>query len=260
MKHHKKQNFQELKRNKSRRPPFSFTLLELIVGMAILSIMMLLMFQFVMASQKSLEWSDSTWRVYENSRIIFDLIERDCQAMVSSNLNGQQIGYYIGEPAAITDTTDYLYGLYLCFVGSAEPDDNATSRLCEISYKHYEKSTDPYPFEFRRQLITDSDSSNWNFYGQPVNWFVNNNAPFPTISEYQKVAGGIKSLTITCLDQNLNPMTTGESYITLPLRIQVVIVIFDENYKDAPLERRNQTERSFTKIFFLNQSKAIQST
>ena len=73
-----------------------FTLLELMVGMAVLSILMLMLFQFLISSQRTLNWSDSMWRIYENSRVVFDLLERDLQASVVSAKAGQDNSFLHG--------------------------------------------------------------------------------------------------------------------------------------------------------------------
>ena len=67
------------------------------VGMSILSILMLMMFRFVISAQKVLDLSDSTWGIYENSRIVFDLIERDLQSAVASSIGGEEIPFYTGD-------------------------------------------------------------------------------------------------------------------------------------------------------------------
>ena len=72
-----------------------FTIVELLVGMSILSILMLMMFRFVISAQRMLDISDSTWGIYENSRVVFDLIERDLQSAVASSIGGDEISFYI---------------------------------------------------------------------------------------------------------------------------------------------------------------------
>ncbi len=168
-----KQPWDETRRNRTANAVVkicNFTIIELIVGMTILSLLMLMMFRFVLSSQRTLDLNDSIWGIYENSRIVFDLIEHDVQSAVASSIAGQQIGFYVGNPSlnGDDDANDKDDAIHLCFVSSTEPTDAATSRLCEINYNHHVDKTatsNSKPYVLYRKLTCEDDNTFWDFYG-----------------------------------------------------------------------------------------------
>ncbi len=230
-----------------------FSLVELMVGMTILSIMMLMMFRFVVASQKTLDWSDKVWRLYENSRVVFDLVERDFQSSVTSSIPNQQIAFYIGDPDAVSDPSDTLFGLYLCFVASLEPDDDATSRLMEVSYKFHTDTDETKPFTLVRKLVDDTDTD-WNFFGNPPDWYIN------STDGYETVVAGMDSLSMKFYSAESAgvELIKGQVLSEKPTRIEITISLFDESLINVPETVRNelkvQTARQFTKIIYYPQT------
>ena len=226
-----------------------FTLLELMVGMTILSILMLMLFQFLISSQRTLNWSDSMWRIYENSRIVFDLVERDLQACVVSSSSNSRIPFYIGDPAEPSDPDD---AMYMCFVASTEPPDtNAKSRLCEISYRFHDSETAAVignrAYTLYRQIISDSDAdADWDFYSSDT-WYDNDDAN--TSSSYQKVVAGIKNFSVDFYFDGPNPIdpTGGIDTTVKPTSVRISFDLFDESLIDAPAAVQEQTLRGFYK-------------
>ena len=109
------------RRHSSRR----FTLVELMVTMFILSLMMLLVLQLIIYSQRLWHTAGSSTLVYENARVALDVIERDLRSSIATNLPGHQIGFYIGAPVA----TDPAKCLVTTFVATADSMPNASNSL-----------------------------------------------------------------------------------------------------------------------------------
>ena len=225
-----------------------FTLLELMVGMTVLSILMLMLLQFLISSQRTLDWSDRMWRIYENSRIVFDLVERDLQACVTSSTPDDEIPFYIGAP----DVTDTNKALHMCFVASiVPPNDNATSRLCEISYRFHE-STAPEiagnsSLTLYRRIITNVDGPDWNFQSSPT-WYTNDDVN--TDGDYQKVVGGIRNFSVQFFYDAATAITvpTGGIDTTVkPTSVRITFDLFDESLSDAPAAVQAKTLRGFYK-------------
>jgi len=59
--------------------------------MTIVAILMLMLARFLAAAQKTWSLSESAARIYENSRTVFDIIESDVRALVTSPVAGQEI-------------------------------------------------------------------------------------------------------------------------------------------------------------------------
>ncbi len=253
----------ETRRNKTTKASVricNFTIVELMVGMTILSLLMLMMFKFVLSSQRTLDLNDSIWGIYENSRIVFDLIEHDLQSAVASSISGQEIGFYVGNPSLNGNdvANDKDDAIHLCVVSSTEPTDAAMSRLCEINYNHHvdeSATSDSKPYVLYRKLTCEDDSTYWDFYGLTTNWHINAIAstnPNGIWNGYQRVVGGVKSFSIKCFDDTDTVITAGTVVTTLPVRIEVNIDLFDPDLVDAPEIVQLKTQKSYTKIFFLS--------
>ncbi len=231
------------------------------VGMMILSILMLMMFKFVLSSQQALDLSDSIWGIYENSRIVFDLIEHDMQSAVVSSIAGQEIGFYAGNPGLDADgvANDEDDAVHICLVSSTEPTKIATSRLCEINYNHHNDTTatsDSKPHVLYRKITCQGDTNGfWDFYGLTNNWHVNALAgtdPDGYYTGYERVVGGVKRFSIKCYDSSGTLITAGSTVTVMPVRIDVTIDLYDPDLEDAPESVQLKTQKSFTKILFLS--------
>ena len=224
-----------------------FTLVELIVAMALISSIMLILFSFLSSSQRTWSLSDSTARIYQNSRTAFNIIERDLQCIVNSAVSNREIGLYVFGPTP-ADANDALHA---CFVASTEPLAGAYSRLCEITYKHHIDSSDPATqYNLTRQLVSDNDSVNWDFLGQPADWWLNNNLN-PDLAEFEKVVGGVAEFSMTFYTEDNTVFSAGSDTVVRPARVVVDLVLFDELLKNLPAMQRFKTQRSFTKVFYL---------
>ena len=224
-----------------------FTLVELIVSMALVGSIMLILFSFLASSQRTWSLSDSTTRIYQNSRTAFNIIERDLQCIVNSAVSNREIGLYVFGPTP-ADANDALHA---CFVASTEPLAGAYSRLCEITYKHHIDSSDPATqYNLTRQLVSDNDSVNWDFLGQPADWWLNNNLN-PDLAEFEKVVGGVAEFSMTFYTEDNTVFSAGSDTVVRPARVVVDLVLFDESLKNLPATQRFKTQRSFTKVFYL---------
>jgi type II secretory pathway pseudopilin PulG len=76
-----------MKKNKS------FTLLELILAMGILTVIMVLMLSFFSAAQKAWMTSSANAEIYENARVAMDLMTRDLQTALYNDENSS-LGIY----------------------------------------------------------------------------------------------------------------------------------------------------------------------
>ena len=211
-----------------------------------------MLFQFLISSQRTLNWSDSVWRIYENSRIVFDLIERDLQGCIVSSVPGSQIPFRIGDPGKPVDGV-YDASLHMCFVSSTEPPDiTSNSRLCEISYRYHDsETTTPIagnrPYTLYRQIIGDNDAlTDWDFYKSDT-WY--NNDDVGTSSSYQKVVAGIRNFKMQFYFDGTTPIdpTGGIDTTIKPTSVRVNFDLFDESLIDAPAAIQAKTLRGFYK-------------
>jgi prepilin-type N-terminal cleavage/methylation domain-containing protein len=224
----------------------AFTLVELIVAMGILSLLMLLLVQFVILTQRVWLLSQQRTRVYENSRAVFEIVERDFQTISVSNEPGRLVKLYIGTPIA----ANAAKSRHCCIVSIQDPHPDALTRLVEISYKHHIDGDEPSEmYTLRRQVVSENDPANWNCVNPSGTWYLNENTS-PNRANFEVVARGVESFSMAFYDAGSNLMTAGVHGLA-PVRIVVNVTLFDESLIDLPQSERFKTQRSFTKIFHL---------
>ncbi len=227
-----------------------FTLVELLVAMGLLSVMMLLLVQFLLMAQRRWAANSANTRMFENSRLVFELLEHDLRAAIASGVPSHQIGFHVGNPV----TTDAGNCLYLCVVSSTDPHQDAKCHLSEISYRfHLDQATaTPLtpPFVLARQVVSDNDAANWDFPGRPANWWQNDHAS-ADLAEYEPVISGVASFTVLCYDRDERLIVPGTDLLELPNRVEISLELFDEAYRNAPVDVRFQHTRAFTRVLYL---------
>lgn len=239
----------------------NYTLIEILISMTILTVLVLLLLQFLAGTQQLWKINRTNIRIYENSRVAFEIIERDMRSCMTSEIQDKEIGFWIN---ANHDPTDTSKSALCTFVSSVEHHEEANSRLCEVSYKFHTVTSAatttlvPPAYTFARQMTCDTDTDNWNFTGRPANWMVNNNADDgtdATISNpqtFEEVINGIESFDIKYYDETdslITPDASGD--MTIPYRVEVNLVLFDESLTNQPAVVRFKSRRSFTKILYL---------
>lgn len=235
-----------MRRNLTTRHHFS--LVELMIAMTILSLIMMLVMWILVRSQSMTRSNSAVTQIHESARVAMDIVERDIRTSVTSSVLGREIGFYLGTPAPLDSPPD---SLHLCLVSSTDPPTNANSRLAEISYRHHADptTTSPIPpFTLMRQIVTDTDSANWDFRGRPLNWWRNDTVSANGPPAYERVIGGVAEFSIKCFDSDDVEILPGTELTEMPFRIEINLVVFDERLADAPESERFKTQRSFTKI------------
>lgn len=223
-----------------------FTLVEVMVAMVVLSLMMMMLFQFIVSAQRIWTLSDSTSRIYANSRTVFDVLERDFKAAVASNVEGATIGFFTGDP-----TPENAYDcLHTCFVVCAEPDHtDSTARLVEVSYAHHiDPDVPDTAYILRRQSVSNHDTANWDFLNQPAGWHLND-SPSANLPDYEEVVRGVAEFEMLFYDQSGARIAPDSQVTALPAKVVVNLSLFDDQLMDAPDSRRFSTLRAYTKVF-----------
>jgi hypothetical protein len=229
-----------------------FTLLEVLIAVIILVGMMTMMLYIVSTAQKSFKLQEARTAMFQKSRMIFDLIERDVRSLVTHDADGKEVGYCIFD----YDPSDLSKRTLLTLVSSGDPDDEAHSRLTEISYSFHTDSSDPdNRFLIKRQLVTEAHGEDWNFCGAPAKWEENNSTASP---KFETVIGGVNKLSISFIqvggttaesDKLPKPPTTFTEH---PIRVIVNVELFDEAMSGPEFDKnRNAFVRGFTKVFYI---------
>lgn len=213
------------KQNKKRR---FFTLLEIMVAMAILLILMAFLFQFMTAATKAWRMSESNSRIQEQAGVILELLAKDLQNAVVSQSFGREIPFNYGD----INTTR---------LGMVSATDIKNSELAEITY--WLDTTDPLNHQLKRCYIRSHNlvatpNPKWNFFGNLDGTCFNDDVTQTT----ETIANGVEECTIT-----FEPQLNGN------MNILPKIAIIKVTLKDAklPIERQPKTRRTFSKVIFL---------
>lgn len=235
----------------------AFTLVEILAAMAVLVVLMGVLFTFLSAAQTAWSLAETNSRIYENAQVALDVITRDLQSAIASNLTGREIPFYRNPDLDSADwADDWDKRRAMAFVAAVEPNTEAKSLLCEIRYELY---TGPLAahreqrYWLRRARTCDrttsdppTDNPSWDFYGKtPADvtapqWYITGN-------NTEKVIPGVEAFSVQVF-----PAIGGTGTINrLPQAVHVTLKLFDPKLVDAPVLVRNRTRRTFTKTIFL---------
>ncbi len=227
-------NQERLNRLRARRHR-PFTLIEILAAMAIFVVLMAVMFQFIAGAEKIWTRADRNAKIYGNARTAIDIISRDLQSAIASDMPGREIPFYYNDaeevPAFVTAT-------------NLLPADGGYGNLAEVTYEVDGN-------QLRRYIV--STGTAWDFYDINTDWYSNpgswNASPV--------VVDGVRYCSIVAYDYTGNPPfpTPGEvqtsSYLALPQMAEIRIRVFDPGAPDA---EQDKTARTFSKtVYFRTQ-------
>ncbi len=217
--------------NRARRR--RFTLLEMLVSMAIIAFLMLVLCRFFANVQLAWTASMNTTELYENARVALDVITRDMQAAVarSNDMPGQHITFHQPDSGK----------LWFIAVGFP-PSPAAASSLVEIGYRFSEN-------RFERAFVDDT-CDEWNVYGDRDD--------ADDQDGYIRVVEGVVGLEFVCYSRGTTPYTPSQNH-ELPNMVGVVLTLMDsKSYKLweqlTPARRtilEKKVARTFRKTIFL---------
>ena len=261
----------------------SFTLLELIVSMAVFTLLMYTLLLFFDSAQKAWVQTSHRGAIYENTRVAFDLIERD---IVSVFYEQDRIPFW---HKGVTDATwGNNRNEMLCFVSNTNtpPNGNCISKLCEIKYQLH------YPTDFNDadigwlmrsatgdHLVADIDhpdgvaNTKWNFYDNFLVGMSGTGKTFTANTDssdaFARVIPYVTNVIFTCykLDgSEITPDTnsSSSSCTGFPYAVRVDISMMSRNsyMKWIALSKggapnantfRSENEITFTKTFLIGE-------
>lgn len=254
----------------------AFTLIELVAAMGVFAILMCILLTFFDTAQRA--WMESMHMntIYGNSRIMFDLIERDIQS-----------SFYEKEktPFWHKGETNSDWGAYrnelLAFVGVTSLAHNINdSKLCEMKYQLYystshNDSNDGWIMRSATCKLNDdgSDNAKWNYYQNfsvgrtgSANAFTANE---DSSDAYTKIIPYVAGLSFTCYEVSGTEITpdtdnVSSSVTAFPYSVRVQITLMDgDSFKKwqildaagAPNAStfKNERARTFSKTFLIGE-------
>jgi prepilin-type N-terminal cleavage/methylation domain-containing protein len=240
-------------RKKFMRNPIrqGFTLIELVVAMAVFSLMMMLMMQFFTDTQKLWSRSEDKANMYADARVAMDLMSSALQSVYyqensrAGETDNLQERFYIGAVADNSSDGKICFPVNLSMNSPLYPDslrDNAF--------------TQPFYVRFRlnnNTLYYTHDNGTTNFSS--------NTAPNNFATE-EEVIGNVTHLSFRLFRGNFSVLNDGSDYagqvfpfsvqITLKMMPKAAFKTWNEGGRDTNLQQfREENEYEFVRIIYL---------
>ncbi len=232
----------------NRRQPF--TVVELVVTVAVLIIMMGILVRFVSQAQFAWNQSRTNVRMYEGARLFFDVIGRDLQSMVTSDDPGQQINYTVDNGELPTDW--FLAFVTASGIGSKTTDP---AKLMEIGYSFANNEITRTMTRSGSMHLDDGGntgsgySDDWDFLNASAGTWANTGLS----AESSVVISGVRSVSVQAWSDSLTVVNDAADDTTkAPIRVTVTLSFFDPKMEPLPTAKQNESLRTITKTIFIN--------
>jgi len=226
-----------------------FTLLELLVAMSILVMLMTLLLNIIQRAQSIWVLERKKTEIYENARVLFELVSRDLQGLVASEK--PEVRYMLNLGYDVLDATppkfESQYDVRAAFVTSSGigyapvfPGKDQ-SDLVEVVYL-LEKEGLQRHVTSDRDLVLDTWDVRYDFYGaSTMDW-----VKTKTIDRYDTILEGVESFDIWFFRDGatvneVDTIITDSMAVTpdlpdsfeMPVRARIQVVLIDSNTRAA---------------------------
>ena len=249
----------------------AFTLVEIMVTMAILVVMMSFLFQYVIGAQRIFTSSNRQAVLFDDAQIVLGLMENDLQNMVVSNEPGREIPMFY-EKGTFSSKTYHI--LMMVTSGESTKLNNSEEETlvgyylviycyCEEDEKLYRVAIDN-----KHALGPTLNLEPWDFFGLD---FIGD----ATTSEKQAIIAKYASGIVTKMTSDYELMDAVSAFRIIPLNsddfdstshfakvrpdaIKVELTLYDAEKvpKDLPDARqeelKKENSRLFSKVIFFN--------
>lgn len=234
----------------------TFTLVELLVSMAVFTLIMLSLVSFFNSAQKL--WINSMRKneAYENARVAMDMITRDLQC---AYYQYEKIPFWhkSKDGSLTTDDNDDNYGrdnemlAFVCGTSSYANTDYQQSKFCEVKYQLFstDNPDDTYAGFLRRSITPDKTSGTaagqtnkkWNYYndfdvaklgtGDPPDQSFTADAV--SSEAFQKIIPYVTSLDFTCYEKKSDGALSeispaAATHTAFPYMVEIKFSLLDE--------------------------------
>ena len=267
-----------------------YTLVEIMVAMAILLLMMGFLFQFTIGAQRIWSASSRATSVFDTAQVIFQVLEQDIANAVTSDEPGRSLPFYL------TDKNDGKGDLTCAMFSNMTSAEFSTTKAVTTvgtypivyMYKYWD-GTDTAKTRYSNRLyrlpiddttLKKADGNDftigkpWYLYGADYNSSTDFFAAFKTIidnqcdlSDFELIGRGIENLTILpAATSGFSPTsaTASAHYTTaMPKVFKVIVTLYDPTADELDGDLNNintprgkrcaETRHTFTKVIFVNQ-------
>lgn len=220
------------RRQATRRRCRRFTLVEILVSVALLVFVCFLVFKLFSRLQTAYSQSLRTTNTAENARLAFNIIEQDLHAAVCgrNDIPGCHIEFHQPDEQSVW------------FVATGHGTTESDTGLLEIGYRVHD-------FALQRAFVDDG-CSEWNVYGH------RDDASHQ--DGYHTVVDGVLDLRIVCYGNRMIPYQPVNAD-QLPYMVTITMTLLDSRsfrlLESAPTQRRaalvRESARTFRKTVYL---------
>ena len=256
----------------------AFTLVEIMVTMAILVVMMSFLFQYVIGAQRIFTSSNRQAVLFDDAQIVLGLMENDLQNMVVSNEPGREIPmFYNNGSYTDADGNSKTYHILMMVTSGESTKLNNSEEetlvgyylviycYCEEDEKLYRVAID------NKTALDETNLKPWNFFGLD---FVGD----ATAAERNALIAKYASGMVTKMTSDYELMDAVSAFRIIPLNnddfvtsgankgiakvrpdaIKIELTLYDAEKvsKDLPEDRqkelKKENSRLFSKVIFFN--------
>lgn len=247
-----------------------FSLIELITAMVVFTLIMAVMMGLFRSAQQSWTRSNERTTIFENANLAMDLISRDLQcAVYDAGDAGAQPVFPFWHVQPVTPTLNTREMLAFVSLTPTMPNDECTSRLCEIKYKLYYTTdntgpnlgwlmrsvtgnrgaggveNDKYTFQSNFEVETTENGDDDDLDGKTYAAFT---IDYTASADFRKVIPYVTHLSFVCFDKNqaiIDPDTTGTADTEFPAMIKVTLSLLAKNAWIQWIERGGKPQKIY---------------
>ena len=251
----------------------AFTLVEIMVTMAILVVMMSFLFQYVIGAQRIFTSSNRQAVLFDDAQIVLGLMENDLQNMVVSNEPGREIPMFYHKGTYSSKT---YHILMMVTSGESTKLDNSEEETLVgyylVIYCYSEDDEKLYRVAIdNKQALDETNLKPWSFFGLD---FVGETTAAERNALITKYASGM----VTKMTSDYELMDAVSAFRIIPLNnddfvtsgankgiakvrpdaIKIELTLYDAEKvsKDLPNDRqeelKKENSRLFSKVIFFN--------
>jgi len=222
----------------------TFTLVEVLVAMAVLSVMLTFLFMIIRSTQQVWEHQRSRIEVQRNASLFFDLVRRDLQSLRASTSP---------EIMWTTDVPSPSFAFACVSASGIGTTDSNDVNLIEVAYQLDPSGSDPGIY---RWMSTDVDSgAEWDCIGtDTATWTASN-----SWSDSDLVVSGVHAFEMTAYnrdDEEIEVDSPRALFLRPPAYVEVTAELIDPGHadlaEDNPLRLRSL--RRFTKRIYIGRN------
>jgi len=245
----------------------AFTLVEMLVAMAVLVVLMGMLFTIISEAQNAYSLADSNAQTYEKAHVLFEQLSRDLRSGLASSVPGREVPIWVApaagpgshQPGAAPPQPNAV-----CLVSAGDPyNTSGLARTNKIRYSFHTYTLDlatyPNPFVVTRsidpELTGSGPNTNWDFYTGTA---ANQTLPASGVPGWVTNSGSARALIggVEMFAIEPYPATATGTRNVLPQAFTVTVTLVDERALALPAgplrtERLNQSRRTFRKIIFV---------